>query len=201
METSGVTPHVAVSAPELGALLRQPGPVASVYLTTEADIDNASQKSQLRWKDLRRELAEKGAPETALDAIEPLVPDAHHDGQTLAAVANEHGLLHASSHPDPPARDVGRWDTVAYAAPLVEWRQAVVSHLIVLTDRQGADIVAVRGEEQLEHEQVQGDESFPVHKSKAGGWSQRRYQQRAENTWEKNADDVAKEVTRLADEF
>ena len=33
---------------------------------------------------------------------------------------------------------------------------------------------------------MQGDDD-PIHKAKAGGWSQKRYQQRAENTWKANA--------------
>ena len=40
----------------------------------------------------------------------------------------------------------------------------------------------------------------PITKIAAGGWSQRRYQQRAENTWEATAGDIAAEVVRLATE-
>ena len=37
-----------------------------------------------------------------------------------------------------------------------------------------------------------------IHRGHPGGWSQRRFQQRAENTWEDNARDVADAVATLA---
>jgi peptide subunit release factor 1 (eRF1) len=39
-----------------------------------------------------------------------------------------------------------------------------------------------------------------LRKSNPGGWSQRRYQNRAENQWEQNAKEVADHVAALADE-
>jgi peptide subunit release factor 1 (eRF1) len=39
-----------------------------------------------------------------------------------------------------------------------------------------------------------------ITRSAPGGWSQRRYQQRAENQWERNAAEVGEEVGRLIDE-
>ena len=41
--------------------------------------------------------------------------------------------------------------------------------------------------------------SGPITKIAAGGWSQRRYQQRAENTWEDNARDVAGACSAMRD--
>src|SRR5205807_6625250 len=67
------------------------------------------------------------------------------------------------------------------------------AHVVVLTDRRGADIVAVdRHREQ--HEDVATDARAPMRRSAPGGWSQRRNQQRAENTWDHNAGDVAVKV-------
>jgi peptide subunit release factor 1 (eRF1) len=44
-----------------------------------------------------------------------------------------------------------------------------------------------------------GGATDPLTKSNPGGWSQQRFQQRAENTWAENADDVAEELTKLVD--
>ena len=41
-------------------------------------------------------------------------------------------------------------------------------------------------------------ETLHLHRGHPGGWSQRRFQQRAENTWERNATGVAAEVDALA---
>ena len=47
---------------------------------------------------------------------------------------------------------------------------------------------------------MEGDHDV-IRKVQAGGWSQRRYQQRAEDSWEQNAEQVAKRVTRLVDQI
>jgi peptide subunit release factor 1 (eRF1) len=46
------------------------------------------------------------------------------------------------------------------------------------------------------HRTAGGDDD-PLHKPNAGGWSQRRYQERAQQTWERNAEDVAGQVVGL----
>jgi peptide subunit release factor 1 (eRF1) len=206
MESSGPTPSGGLGAadlPELARLFDEPGPFVTVYLHTPAEIDNAAQRSELEWKNVRRELAEAGAPEPVLDAIDPLVPDAHLNGQTLAVVANAGGLLLQQHHPDPPTRELWRIASLPSVGPLVEWAQMSPPHLLVLADRSGADIVAVvRGEHDVTEEVQPEDPHDPVlRKSKPGGWSQRRYQQRAENQWEKDAKEVADRVVGLCDEI
>ncbi|MDF2741972.1 MAG: hypothetical protein K0S88_3342, partial [Actinomycetia bacterium] len=46
---------------------------------------------------------------------------------------------------------------------------------------------------------VEGEE-LHVTRSASGGWSQRRFQQRAENRWQQNAGAVAEALTRLVDQ-
>ena len=198
MESAGPTPHAAVDLTDLAPLLTAPGPVATVYLTTEAEIDNAAQRSEQRWKTLRRDMADEGVPEEVLDAIEALVPGAHFEGQTLAVVAGADGVRLVDHFPEPPTGDVYRWGPLPWIGPVLEARQGTLPHVIVSIDRTGADIVLVRpGRGDVERE-VSGDDSAPVTKSAPGGWSQRRYQQRAENTWQDNAQNVADEVANLA---
>jgi hypothetical protein len=199
MEHTGVIPQVAVRSPELAELVRSEGPFVTVYLTTEADIDNAAQRSEQRWKTLRGDLAGAGASKAALDTIEALVPDAHLEGQCLAAVAGPDGVCHVEHQPEPPRRDVGRVAPLPSIVPLLEWRQVSPPHVVVLADREGADLVAVRhAAEEIRREA--GGTDGPIRKVGPGGWSQRRYQQRAENTWQQNAQDVANELVRLADQ-
>ncbi len=198
MERTGVTPPGAVVAPDLADLVAATGPFVTVYLTTEADIDNAAHRSEQHWKALRRELADAGAPEEALAAIDPVVPDAHQQGQTLAAVATVAGLAHVEHGPEPPPRDRGSWAAVPALVPILEWRQSAPAHVGVLADRAGADIFLLRHDRPDVHREAGGDDD-PLHRAKPGGWSQLRYQHRAENTWEHNADDVAAEITNLFD--
>jgi hypothetical protein len=181
----------------------------TVYLSTEAAVEQAAQQSELRWKTLRRELEEAGAPEEALAAIDPLVPDAHHRGRTLAVVADATGTRVVRHEPEPPARDVGWVAPLPRVGPLIEWAQTAIPHLVVLTDRAGADIIvfsrAAAGEGAGETDVVtvgQDTGQDPVlRKNQPGGWSQRRYQNRAENLWEQNAKAVADQITSLVDEI
>jgi hypothetical protein len=196
MERTGTTPDVAVRAPDLAELVTAEGPFATVYLTTEGAVDNAAPRSELRWKQVRDALAEAGADAETLAAVDALVPDAHHEGQTLAVVAQAGQALHVAHAPEPPTRDVGRWAPLPSVGPLLEWRQMSPPHVVVLADRQGADLFGVRWDRPDVHGEAGGGED-PLRKVQAGGWSQRRFQQRAENVWEQNAEAVAIEVACL----
>ena len=206
MESSRSRPPGVLDAdhlPQLTRLMEAPGPFVTVYLVTEPAVENAAQRSELRWKDLRLTLAEHGAPEAALEAIDPLVPDAHTRGGTLVAVANADGLLLARSEPEPVAADVGRVAALPSVGPLLEWAQSAVPHVIVLADRVGADLVGVggAGEEVLASVGPSDGHDPRIRKSKPGGWSQRRYQDRAEVAWEERAGEVAERVSALVDDL
>ena len=200
MESAGPTPHVALDAETVASLFPDgDAQVATVYLTTEAEIENAAQRTEQHWKSLRASMAEAGVPASVLEAVDAWVPDAHLEGQTLAVVATAAGAHVVDSFAEPPVTDAFRWGPLPWAGPILEQRQAAVPHLAVAIDRTGADLVLFRpGRDDLT-EEVRGESSDPIHKSKPGGWSQKRYQQRAENTWQENAGNVADEVVRLVE--
>jgi peptide subunit release factor 1 (eRF1) len=201
MESSGATPRGAIDCSDLSEIFGPAGPVLTVYLETEP-VPNAAQLSQQKWQTLRRDLEEAGATAEALDAVESLVPDAHTRGRCLSAVVTKDGqVLHQGNHPDPPQRDLGRWDALPSLVPVVEWRQTRPPHVIVLTDRTGADIFvfeALGGRDfQIE---VEGSDDV-IRKVAPGGWSQRRFQQRAEDSWEANAKVVADRLVRIVEKI
>ena len=199
METSGTNFPSALRAPDLASVVQAPGPFATVELATERAVENAAQLEQQRWRALRDSLADAGAPEAVLEAIDPLVGHAHLEGNGFTVVANETGVLVAENHPGPPWREEARWAPLPSLVPLLAHRQAAPAVVAVLADRRGADLVAFQpGTAERTHREAGGG-ADPLARSKPGGWSQRRYQQRAENTWEHNAKDVAEEVTKLAD--
>lgn len=205
MESSGTTPSGGLrpaDLPELARLFDEPGPFVSLYLSTPAAIENAAQRSELVWKNMRRELEEADAPESVLAAVDPLVPDAHLSGETLAVIANTNGVRHVDHVLEPPAADLWRVAPLPSVGPLIEWAQMGAPHLLVLVDRAGADIITVVRFQDADPEAVEDDNpSDPdLRKSKPGGWSQRRYQQRAENQWDRNAKQVADRVVELFDE-
>src|SRR4051794_9983215 len=195
METSESMPKLAVAPDEIVDIARRQGPFLTVYLTTEAEIENAQQRSQQRWKTLRADLADQGAPEELMASIDPLVDDAHLAGQCLSVVAAADGTRVVEHQPDPPANDFGRWGPLPALGPLLEWHQQAVPHVLVVTDRRGADVFVFDSRRGDSVHEV-GDNDDPLSKSAPGGWSQRRYQQRAENTWDENAKEVASTVAR-----
>lgn len=199
MQSSGYAPSTGVDLSDLAPLVAAPGPVATVYLTTEADTDNASQKSLLRWRAVREAMADQGAPAGVLDGIEALVPDAHLHGSCLIAVAGPDGRLFFESHSEPPTADVGRWAALPSLGTLIEWRQGEPSHIVVVTDRQGADIVAFGRGGPDRVEEVKGT-TWPIHRTGRGGWSTRHHQMNVEGNWEHNAGLVARRIEELAAE-
>jgi hypothetical protein len=205
MESSGPTPFGGLASadlPDVAALFERPGPFVSVYLNTPAAIENAAQHAETAWKNVRRDLAEAGVADAVLDQIGELVPDAHLDGETLAVIANADGVLLRRTLPDPPAAELWRVAPLPVVGPLIAAAQELAPHLIVLADRAGADLVAVvRGEEEANESVADPNSGDPaLRKSKPGGWSQRRYQQRAEEQWDRNAKQVADRVVELFDE-
>lgn len=177
------------------------GPFLTAMIDTTSSIENASQRAQAAWKPLRSDLEDEGVPAAVLDAVEELVPAAHENGDVLGVIATaNNGVLYADHWFEPIAFSHAGYDSLPRLAPFIVWRQANLPYVVVLTDREGADIEAyVPGGEDLDLE-VKGD-TFPIRKVSAGGWSMRRYQNRAENLWSKNAKQVADEVERVANEI
>jgi peptide subunit release factor 1 (eRF1) len=87
--------------------------------------------------------------------------------------------------------------------PVLEWEQAAVPHIVVLADRVGADLAALtRAGDEWVTSVGPGDGHDPeLRRSAPGGWSQRRYQQRAENLWEERAKEVAQDLAGLAEKI
>jgi hypothetical protein len=198
METSEALPGGGIDLGDLQRVFDAPGPFLSVFLTTEPRVENAAQRSDARWRTLRAEAASVGAPDDVLSEIDPLIADAHERGEALAVIATPTGVVHTEYGPAPLPTDEVRWGPLPHLLPVVAWRQADPPHIIVLTDRTGADLYGIRrGAPEIER-QVQGDHD-EIRKVAPGGWSQQRYQSRAEDSWRHNADEVVDAVAALAD--
>jgi hypothetical protein len=197
VESAEPFPEGAVEAPDLAQLVARSGPFLSVYLHTDPDVQKAPQRSEQGWKTLRSELESSGVPDHLLAQIEPDLPEAHKHGRMLGFVTDGHGSSHVEHGHPSHTQDLGRFGPVPYLAPMLRWRQSSPPYVVVLIDRTGADVYAIHHGAPDDVEEVKGKD-FPITKVGAGGWSQRRYQERAENTWEQNAESVAEVVGRLA---
>jgi Bacterial archaeo-eukaryotic release factor family 2 len=197
---------------DIAELFQADGPFVSAYLATPRRSPNAAQQLAVRWKDARRELADAGAPDGVLEAVDPLIDGAvdplidgtEPHGDTLAVVAGAAGVLLAEQLPAPPPRE-----TVARYGPLPDVAQ-LVAHvqgqpppwLAVRVDRTGAQVaVLVADAEPAAVQQVEGETGPHIRKSKPGGWSQRRYQEHAEHHWQATAKEVADRLAHLVDQL
>jgi hypothetical protein len=196
METSEQLMHGAIEAPDLATLVGGEGPFLSLYLNTERAVENAGPLAQQRWKTARRDLEGRGVPGALLDEIERIVPGAHLEGDGLAVIGGAEHILHVEHGPAVSPHDEATWGPLPHLLPIVRWRQSEPSSVVVLTDRTGADLFGIRRGSRELHAEVEGEHD-ELRKVAPGGWSQRRYQQRAEDSWEQNAEQVAAAVERL----
>src|SRR5579884_988552 len=174
-------------------------PVATVVIDTGKRDESGAQELQLRWRALAERLEAAGAPEPVVERcaaeVEELV-----DGTVLAGlllVADADRLLLRQELVEPPAQEDATWEPLPHLAEIVRQGTRTLSHIVVTVDRMGG-VVRRYGpmSDDLGDIGVTGGD-WPVKKVKAGGWSELRYQNAVENTWEANVGDVAHVVNRL----
>jgi len=169
----------------------------SLYLNTPIAVENAAQRLELAWRSTRQELTAAGVDDHTLDALEGAVLDNRTEGNSVVAFASHGSVLYARRMPEELAREQAVVASLPYVTPLLSWAQTRVPHVVVLADRAGAEILAyVDGTEPVVSEEVEGSHDV-VRRVQPGGWSQRRYQQRAIDSWEGNAAEVCEEIDRV----
>jgi hypothetical protein len=178
-------------------LYAQDGPFASVYLDASRNTENGPHEVELRWRELRGTLAERGADEPTLDAIEQRVLDPDTPGRHGRFVVAAQGtVLFDRPLPSAPAVSSATWDALPDVLPYVAASRGDIPHVVVVADRTGADVDVVLGEQTTLSESVQGDDQHPIHKTRRNQWDERHFQNRVDNAWGENAMDVARVVAR-----
>ncbi len=182
---------------DIAKLYTAHGPFVSLYLNTPVAVENAAQRLELAWRSTRKELLDAGVDELTVDALEPAVFDNRTEGNSLVAFASHGTLLYSRRLPEELGREAAVYAPLPYVTPLLSWRQTRVPHVVVLADRTGAEIMAyVDDSEPVVSEEVEGSHDV-IRRVQPGGWSQRRYQQRALDSWEGNAGEIAEEIERV----
>ena len=174
-------------------LYRLPGPVLTAYLNAPFPGPGVDD-TDLRLRALLAKLRSSGAPPDALRAmgsvLETLQP-----GQPPAAVfVGADGQTRMFRLPGADVADQAHCAAVPHVLPLLRWRQQHPAFTAVLLDRAGADLVVkAAGAAQPVHAEAAGPDDV-IERNAPGGWSQGRYQNRAEDSWQHNAGRAAEAV-------
>lgn len=99
-----------------------------------------------------------------------------------------------------PVTDQVHVGPLPHLLPLLTDLTTQVPHVVVHTDRTGADVSAYFDTEQVAGEVTVKGRTLHLKKVRGGGWAHHRYQHRSENQWRENAKEIRETVTQLAEQ-
>lgn len=193
--------------PEVRRLLAVRGPVVSLFLDLSNRVENAAAHLGLRWRDLRERTRADGGGEADLRALDEVVAATPVGDATLAAFAAGGQVVlrrrlerladrPMNTEPGPDRAVVG----LPCVLPLLGHQARTVPYVTVMADRTGAELAAYVDGGRLRWAGERNGSHDEIERNAPGGWSQSRYQHRAEDSWEHNMAEVAGTVTALADD-
>ena len=188
----------------LKPVLEATGPFATVCADVTHTTENADAELDLRVRAIGGKLTEQGAPEAVVEAVRSRLLEGNEGGAAgtlkgrAVVVAADGTVVLDQALVDAPLREVAEWSAQPDLIPVLRQLPGRVPHIVVLTDRTGADITFMGGPGTSDEERrVEGD-TFQIHKFPGGGWAQHRYEHNVENNWVANADEVAAEISSMA---
>ncbi|HEV2888666.1 MAG TPA: Vms1/Ankzf1 family peptidyl-tRNA hydrolase [Jatrophihabitans sp.] len=180
----------------ISALYGHPGPFASVYLDATRASEAGNTEIELRWRGLRAQLADAGADDKTLEAIDEVagvhLEVAGRHGQFVVAAGGEVLLDEVTRRP--PLRELGRWSPLPHVLPYLVEKSTQIPHLTVLIDRTGADVYTVLDDLHSDQTSVEGGAEYPLRKTGRDVWNERAFQNRVDNAWETNSKEVAQTI-------
>lgn len=188
----------------LKSLLESKSPLTTICVDVSHAEGSEAGDISSRWRILRRELEEKGADQESLDLIESKLLSQVHlggsHGRYIAATKRE--IICDYLVAKPPTKDQANFEKDPLILPAVRASDDTVRYLLVQVDHQGANLLLSGSDSHnpggiLAH--IEGNHDV-LHKVNGGGWSHRRFQSRVEDSLERNAEVVAKEVDRITSE-
>jgi hypothetical protein len=187
------------------AELPQDVPLVTVVMDATRESETGNQAVLTRWKDLRRGLEGQGVDGATLEALGERI-------RTISNAAGKHGRVLVAARGEvaldctlaaPPGADEAIVDHGVNALALARVADEHVRYLLVTVDRSGADVTlfesASASEVAADLTSVEGGHD-ELTKANAGGYSHRRYEKRAEDSWERNSEVVAAELDRIVSE-
>ena len=180
------------------------GPYATVCADVTHITENADTELDLRVRAVAEKLTEQGAPENVVEAVRTRLLEGNEGGKAgtlrgrALVVASDGAVVLDEVLAGAPARDVAVWSPQPDLLPVLRQLAGRVPHMVVVTDRVGADLTVVgTSGDVVDEKEVEGD-TFHMRKVKVGGWAHNTYMHTAENQWEENAGAVAAEIESQA---
>ena len=179
----------------LSEMTETPGPYATVYLDASHDSEDAARALELRWSGHRAELADQGADDPTLAALDAAVAEVDaavgRAGRVLVAAGGR--VLLDRTLPEPPARPAAVWGPAPDLVPLLLDGPEPVAAVVARVDKTGGEILLGGDGPPETVDEVRGDE-YPLHKTRGGGWKHLKMQHTVENTWRSNVAALAERV-------
>lgn len=186
------TQSVGPDLSALRALVRPFGEVAYAYTPLSTLGKDAR---ALQWRTVAGQLSASGASAQAVAAIGVRLAAAKEAPAMLATFVAPDGTVRYEQHlpQDAEAERAGS-ACPAPILPLLTWAQDRPPYVLVVADHAGADITASTGAGNQPRTWTVVGPDDEIERNAPGGWSQPRYQRRAEDSWRHNAGRVAEEV-------
>jgi hypothetical protein len=187
---------MTASTTDLRPLIEHDGPFLTLLLPAPSHHADAAHRFEIQRKNALKAVSDQWS-EGQLQDLETTIAALPHDaGAAVIVIYTPDGPVLVEFMENPVEAALAFEGALPRLAPLIEARQRTISHIVVHVDLAGADLVAFDGGSVVATNNVEGDTEH-IHRGHPGGWSQRRYQQRAENTWDSNVGNVADAVMSL----
>jgi hypothetical protein len=179
------------------------GPYATVCADVTHTNENADTELELRVRGVTERLTEAGAPETVVEAVRNRLLEGNEGGAAgtlrgrALVVAADGSVVLDEALVEAPRQEVAEWSPQPNLTPVLRQLPGRVPHVVVLTDRVGADITYFGAPGQAEEEKTVEGDDFQIRKVQVGGWAHHRYQHNAENKWIHNAEEVATQISSM----
>ncbi|PAK23651.1 hypothetical protein CJD44_27565 [Streptomyces sp. alain-838] len=185
----------------LQPLFDRPGPWATVYFDPAQNDESGAKRRELSVREACRTIEEEGADaattEAVRDALLRIEPAEDPAGRVVFAAGAEVVLSHRLSRP--PQRPIASWASLPRLTPLLELAGQDPVCLVAYIDRTGADFELRGAAGPRSAGQVEGQQ-HPVHRTASSDWSERHFQLKVENTWERNAGEIAEALSAAYEE-
>ena len=194
-----------IYADVLAQLAGSTGPYVSVSIDATRTEPGAAHEIELRWRALADHIPKDFPAEVVGELATAASQETGFGGEaSWLLIANREGILVDRALPFRPPRDEIEIGPAPQLLPLVRALTGRPPYVLVEVDRSGTDLDIVRPLGGTEHETVDGDNDV-LHKARAGGSARRgarasaepHIQARVEDSWERNAAEVAKVVDEV----